>query len=113
MFTFAFAVQAASADGSDPASVVPVSGTSALPPGCGLPEGDGHVLNPNSEVQPMVARDPKRPWHLVTVYQQDRWNRYGGNGTGTAVSDDYGATWRPSAGQTANPVDIHSATFRS
>ncbi|MGW2310051.1 sialidase family protein [Actinomadura luteofluorescens] len=101
VFAFTFAVQSASADGSGPAGVVPVSGTSALPPGCGLPEGDGYVLNPNTEVQPMVARDPKRPWHLVTMYQQDRWNRYGGNGTASAVSDDYGATWRPSADQPA------------
>ncbi|MEV5705526.1 sialidase family protein [Actinoallomurus sp. NPDC052274] len=81
--------------------MVPISGTSALPAGCGLSEGDGYVLNPNTEVQPMVARDPKRPRHLVAVYQQDRWNRYGSNGAVTAVSDDYGATWHRSATQPA------------
>ncbi|WP_345365813.1 exo-alpha-sialidase [Actinoallomurus liliacearum] len=81
--------------------MVPISGTSALPAGCGLPEGDGYVLNPNTEVQPMVARDPKRPGHLVAVYQQDRWNRYGSNGAVTAVSNDYGATWHRSATQPA------------
>src|SRR3569833_170255 len=101
MFACTFAAQPAFADGSDPAAVVPVSGTSALPAGCGLPEGDGYVLNPNTEVQPMLARDPKRPGHLVAVYQQDRWNRYGSNGAVAAESDDYGATWRPSAEQPA------------
>ncbi|QKG21362.1 BNR/Asp-box repeat-containing protein [Actinomadura verrucosospora] len=95
------AAQPAIADGSDPARVVPVSGAGALPADCGSPAGDGYVLNPNTEVQPMVARDPKRPWHLVTVYQQDRWNRYGSNGVVTAVSDDYGASWHPSANQPA------------
>ncbi|MFD0854421.1 hypothetical protein ACFQ07_19455, partial [Actinomadura adrarensis] len=64
-----------------------------------MPEGDGYVLNPNTEVVPMVARNPKRPGHLVAIYQQDRWNRYGGNGTGTAVSNDHGATWQPSPSQ--------------
>jgi hypothetical protein len=101
VFTVNFTVQSAFADASDPASVVRISGKSALPSGCGQPEGDGYVLNPNTEVQPMVARDPKRPSHLVAVYQQDRWNRYGSNGTATAVSDDNGATWRPSAEQPA------------
>src|SRR3569833_1281874 len=101
MFACTFAAQPAFADGSDPAAVVPVSGTSALPAGCGLPEGDGYVLNPNTEVQPKLAQDPKRPGHLVAVYQQDRWNRYGSNGAVAAVSDDYGATWRPSAEQPA------------
>ncbi|MEV4255423.1 sialidase family protein [Spirillospora sp. NPDC049652] len=97
----AVAAQPASADGRDPAAVVPVSGTSALPAGCGLPAGDGYVANPNTEVQPMVARDPNRPWHLVSVYQQDRWNRYGSDGAVAAVSNDYGATWHPSATQPA------------
>ncbi|WP_435839192.1 sialidase family protein [Streptodolium elevatio] len=73
-----------------------VSGVSPLPPGCGLPPADGYVLNPNTEVLPALARDPNRPWHLVTVFQQDRWNRYGSNGAVTAVSDDYGRTWKPS-----------------
>ncbi|WP_345438219.1 exo-alpha-sialidase [Actinoallomurus vinaceus] len=81
--------------------MVPVSGTSALPAGCGLAAGDGYVLNPNAEVQPMVARDPKNSSHLVAVYQQDRWNRYGSNGAVTAVSNDGGATWHASATQPA------------
>ncbi len=94
-------VQSALADATDPATVTRVTGTSPLPAGCGLAEGDGYVLNPNTEVQPMVARDPKRPGRLVAVYQQDRWNRYGGNGTGVAVSDDNGATWHRSANRPA------------
>ncbi|GAA3615131.1 sialidase family protein [Nonomuraea rosea] len=79
-----------------PAIVRPVSGTSPLPANCGLPPADGYTLNSNTEVLPTVARDPNRPQHLVTVYQQDRWNRYGSNGAVTAVSDDYGLTWQQS-----------------
>ncbi|MFI0443814.1 sialidase family protein [Actinomadura sp. 6N118] len=101
VFACTVAAQSALADGADRAGVVRVSGTSALPAGCGLPEGNGYVLNPNTEVQPWLAADPKRPGRLVAVYQQDRWNRYGGNGTGAAVSNDGGATWRPSAEQPA------------
>ncbi|WP_436788916.1 sialidase family protein [Yinghuangia sp. YIM S10712] len=82
--------------GSGHAVVRPVSGVSPLPADCGEPPIDGYVLNPNAEVLPTVATDPNRPWHLVTVYQQDRWNRYGSNGAVTAVSDDYGKTWRQS-----------------
>jgi hypothetical protein len=44
----------------------------------------------------MLARDPNRPGHLATIFQQDRWNRYGGNGSVAAVSDDYGRTWKQS-----------------
>ncbi|MFC7591946.1 sialidase family protein [Nonomuraea antimicrobica] len=68
----------------------------------------------------MVARDPKRPQRLVTVFQQDRWSRYGSNGTGVAVSDDYGLTWKPSknvpafsrcnGGSSANGGDYDVAT---
>jgi hypothetical protein len=101
VFACVVAAQPALADGSDPANVVPVTGTSRLPAGCGTPEGDGYVLNPNTEVVPMVARDPKRAGHLVAVYQQDRWNRYGGNGTGIALSDDNGESWRPAASRPA------------
>ncbi|MFI6740926.1 sialidase family protein [Nonomuraea sp. NPDC050451] len=87
--------QPAAAEGAAPV-VRPVSGISPLPAGCGLPPADGYTLNPNAEVLPMLARDPNRPWHLVTVFQQDRWNRYGSNGAVTAVSDDYGKTWQRS-----------------
>ncbi|UGQ13817.1 glycoside hydrolase [Yinghuangia sp. ASG 101] len=87
----------AESDGSSGKPTVrQVSGISPLPAGCGFAEGDGYVLNPNTEVLPALATDPNRPWHLVTVYQQDRWNRYGSNGAVTAVSDDYGRTWRQS-----------------
>ncbi|GLI02214.1 sialidase family protein [Phytohabitans aurantiacus] len=89
----AYAEEAAS---SGTVTIRSVSGASPLPAGCGLPQGDGYVLNPNTEVLPMVARDPNRPWHLVTIFQQDRWNRYGSDGAVTAVSDDYGHTWRRS-----------------
>lgn len=87
----------AESDGTSGHPVVrQVSGTSPLPDGCGFAEGDGYVLNPNTEVLPALATDPNRPWHLVTIYQQDRWNRYGSNGAVTSVSDDYGRTWRQS-----------------
>lgn len=76
------------------ASVSPVSGLSPLPADCGLPEDSVWKLRPNTEVIPMVAHDPTKPGHLVSVYQQDRWSRYGGNGTGVAVSDDYGRNWK-------------------
>ncbi|MEQ4715516.1 sialidase family protein [Nonomuraea sp. B19D2] len=103
-----------------PVIVRPVSGSSPLPAGCGLPPADGYTLNPNTEVLPMLARDPNRPWHLVTVFQQDRWNRYGSNGAVTAVSDDYGKTWQRSenlpafsrcnGGTTANGGDYDVTT---
>lgn len=91
--------QPASAEGpTTPAAAIvrPVSGVSPLPAGCGLPPADGYTLNPNTEALPVVARDPNRPWHLVTVFQQDRWNRYGSNGAVTAVSDDFGLSWKRS-----------------
>ncbi|WP_141721898.1 sialidase family protein [Micromonospora citrea] len=91
--------QPAAAQGPTPSAaaiVRPVSGVSPLPAGCGLPPADGYTLNPNTEALPVVARDPKRPWHLVTVFQQDRWNRYGSNGAVTAVSDDFGLSWKRS-----------------
>ncbi|GAA2213222.1 sialidase family protein [Nonomuraea monospora] len=78
-----------------------VSGVSPLPADCGPPPADGYTLNPNTEVLPMLARDPYRAERLVTVFQQDRWNRYGSNGTGVAVSDDGGLTWQPSKNRPA------------
>ncbi|QKW38382.1 exo-alpha-sialidase [Actinomadura sp. NAK00032] len=100
-FTCIVTAQSALADGTDPAVVTPITGESPLAADCGLPEGDGYVLNPDTEVQPMVAADPKRPGRLVAVYQQDRWSKYGGNGTGVVLSDDNGATWKRSANQPA------------
>ncbi|MEJ3749269.1 sialidase family protein [Actinomycetes bacterium KLBMP 9797] len=97
LLTCAIAQPAYAEESAAAAVVRPVSGISPLPAGCGLPPGDGYVLNPNTEVLPMVARDPNRPWHLVSIFQQDRWNRYGSNGAVTAVSDDYGRTWQRSA----------------
>ncbi|MEV4476281.1 sialidase family protein [Nonomuraea sp. NPDC049504] len=90
--------QPAAADdaGAKPAVVRPVSGVSPLPADCGGPPADGYVLNPNTEVLPALAADPRRPQRLVTVFQQDRWNRYGSNGALAAVSDDAGRTWTTS-----------------
>ncbi|MDX2970534.1 sialidase family protein [Kribbella solani] len=78
-------------------AAVPVSGTSPLQAGCGAGPADGYTLYPNTEVQPHLAVDPKHPSHLVTAYQQDRWNRYGSNGAVTSVSNDGGASWHRSA----------------
>ncbi|MEV4566233.1 sialidase family protein [Nonomuraea sp. NPDC049419] len=91
--------QPAAADdaGAKPAVVRPVSGVSPLPADCGGPPTDGYVLNPNTEVLPALAADPRRPQRLVTVFQQDRWNRYGSNGALAAVSDDAGRTWTTSS----------------
>ena len=74
-----------------------VSGADPLPAGCGLPPDDDFTLFTNSEVQPQVAQDPRNPHHLVAIYQQDRWNRFGSNGAVTATSDDDGQSWRASA----------------
>jgi hypothetical protein len=79
------------------AVVRPVSGVSPLPAGCGLPPSGTNVLYPNTEVQPMLAQDPARPSHLVGIFQQDRWSRFGGNGAVTAYSHDGGATWTQSS----------------
>ncbi|MER7369329.1 sialidase family protein [Nonomuraea wenchangensis] len=97
LLTTVIAQPAAADDASSQAAVVrPVSGVSPLPADCGGPSADGYVLNPNTEVLPSLAVDPKRPQRLVTVFQQDRWNRYGSNGALAAVSEDHGLTWKTS-----------------
>ncbi|MDQ2962038.1 MAG: glycoside hydrolase [Pseudomonadota bacterium] len=72
-------------------TTVRVSGLS-LAPGCdGLsPTG---VLYRGAEVEPMLARDPAAPNHLIGVWQQDRWSNGGAAGQGTGVSFDGGRTW--------------------
>ncbi|HEX5865826.1 MAG TPA: sialidase family protein [Casimicrobiaceae bacterium] len=73
-------------------TTVRVSGFSPFAPGCdGLPASG--VLYRGAEVEPMVARNPVIPNHLIGVWQQDRWSDGGAAGHGTGVSFDGGRTW--------------------
>jgi hypothetical protein len=47
----------------------------------------------NSEVEPAIAADPNNPKHLVTVWQQDRFEDRGARGILAAASFDGGNTW--------------------
>src|SRR5690349_1104394 len=78
-----------------------ISELSPLADGCAAPVDATNY--PSSEVQPMVAGDPGDPQHLVAVYQQDRWSAMGGNAQLTAVSDDFGLTWRDAASPSFTP----------
>jgi hypothetical protein len=64
----------------------------------------GSHNNPGAEVEPYVAANPVHPAHLVAVFQQDRWNDGGANGTITVVSDDGGKSWTLASGQPALTV---------
>jgi hypothetical protein len=73
-------------------TTVRVSGFSPLAPGCdGLPATG--VLYRGAEVEPMLARNPADPNHLIGVWQQDRWSDGGAAGQGSGVSFDGGRTW--------------------
>lgn len=73
-------------------TTVRVSGLSPLAPGCdGVPASG--VLYRGAEVEPMLARNPADPNHLIGVWQQDRWSNGGAAGQGTAASFDGGRTW--------------------
>jgi hypothetical protein len=68
------------------------SGFSPLAPGCDGVAATG-TLYRGAEVEPMLARNPADPNHLVGVWQQDRWSDGGAAGQGTGVSFDGGRTW--------------------
>lgn len=87
--------------GGDDLPLTRISSLSPLAAGCGAAVDATNY--PNSEVQPMVAGDPGNPLHLIAVYQQDRWSSMGSNSQLTAVSDDFGATWRPATGPAFTP----------
>jgi hypothetical protein len=69
-----------------------VTGASPLA-GClgDQPTSGTNVLN--SEVEPWIAVDPSDPDHLISAWQQDRWNNGGARGDVTAVSFDGGTSW--------------------
>jgi hypothetical protein len=73
-------------------TTVRVSGFSSLAPGCdGVPASG--TLYRGAEVEPMLARNPADPNHLIGVWQQDRWSDGGAAGQATGVSFDGGRTW--------------------
>jgi hypothetical protein len=47
----------------------------------------------NSEVEPMVAIDPKNSSHLVGAWQQDRWSNGGSHGLVAGYSTNGGSSW--------------------
>lgn len=70
--------------------LVPLSGATPFPAGCGVP-GEP---TPDSEAEPHIAVDPLDPDHLVAVWQQDRFAVDGGALTNlAAVSEDGGRSW--------------------
>jgi hypothetical protein len=73
-------------------TTVRVSGLSPLAPGCDGVPATG-ALYRGAEVEPMLARAPTDPNHLIGVWQQDRWSDGGAAGQGTGVSFDGGRTW--------------------
>ena len=73
-------------------TTVRASGFSPLTPGCDGVTPTG-VLYRGAEVEPMLARDPADPNHLIGVWQQDRWSDGGAAGQATGVSFDGGRTW--------------------
>lgn len=48
---------------------------------------------PNAEVEPAIAADPNNPKHLVSVWQQDRFEDRGARAILAAASFDGGNTW--------------------
>jgi hypothetical protein len=73
-------------------TTVRVTGFSPLAPGCdGVPASG--TLYRGAEVEPMLARNPADPNHLIGVWQQDRWSDGGAAGQATGVSFDGGRTW--------------------
>jgi hypothetical protein len=73
-------------------TTVRVSGFSSLAPGCDGVAASG-TLYRGAEVEPMLARNPADPNHLIGVWQQDRWSDGGAAGQATGVSFDGGRTW--------------------
>jgi hypothetical protein len=59
---------------------------------CSTPPNGGEA-QVNAEAEPMVARDPSHPMHLVGAWQQDRWTNGGSNGLMAGASFDGGRTW--------------------
>jgi hypothetical protein len=52
------------------------------------------VNNPNAEVEPWIAGNPRDSRNLVASWQQDRWNDGGVKGLVAGRSFDGGRTWR-------------------
>jgi hypothetical protein len=73
---------------------------------------------PNAEVETWLAADPNNPWHVVGVWQQDRWSNGGASGLATGVSFDGGHNWtigaapftRCSGGNPGNGGDFERAS---
>ncbi|HTK77009.1 MAG TPA: sialidase family protein [Gemmataceae bacterium] len=74
---------------------VTVSAESPFPPSC--VQGQTGRNFRNGVVEPWVAADPRDPFHLIGVWQQDRWSNGGAAGLLAAVSFDGGETWTRSA----------------
>ena len=76
------------------------------------------ILYADSEVEPMVAVNPKNPDNIVGVWQQDRWSNGGARASLTGYSLDGGRTWartapmfsRCAGGNAANGGDYERAS---
>jgi len=61
--------------------------------GVGADPQFGGVNNPNAEVEPWIAQNPRDSRNLVATWQQDRWNDGGAKGLVAGSSFDGGRTW--------------------
>src|SRR5262245_3377955 len=57
-------------------------------------EREGSINYPDSEIEPYIDVNPRRPRNLVAGWQQDRWSDGGARGLVSAVSEDGGDTWK-------------------
>jgi hypothetical protein len=86
------AVDMCAADVSTTSVMARVSAASPFAPGCdGVPASG--TLYVNSEVEPMVAINPRDPTNIVGVWQQDRWSDGGTPGNLAGASFNGGQTW--------------------
>lgn len=101
----------------DPGGLSLASGASPYAAGCHDATQSGTLFT-NSEVEPYVAVNPRDPFNLIGVWQQDRWSNGGARGLVTGVSFNAGLSWikrtprftRCAGGNAANGGDYERAS---
>jgi hypothetical protein len=74
--------------------IIPISDISPYEPGVecnGAPQTG--TLWRNSETEPYMEVDPRRPERMTAIVHQDRWSNGSAQSTATFYSDDGGLTW--------------------
>jgi len=67
--------------------------SAAVSPFADCTAGGTGTLAANSEVEPTIAVDPRRPSRVVVAWQQDRWSNGAARGIVAASSADGGRSW--------------------